>query len=242
MKIPTLLLLLFAAPGWSAAESTFESRRAALVAEVGQEVRETAYYTGIGRLDSAVMAAIAAVPRHEFVPAQLREHAYENTALPIGADQTISQPFIVALMTHLARLDEDSIVLEVGTGSGYQAAVLASIVRHVYTIEIVESLGRRAEATLDRLGYGNVTVRIGDGYAGWPEAGPFDAIVVTAAPDEVPEPLLAQLRPGGRLVVPVGGQHEAQSLEVIEKREDGGVETTEVLPVMFVPLTRGGPR
>jgi protein-L-isoaspartate(D-aspartate) O-methyltransferase len=168
----------------------------------------------------------------------LRAAAYANRPLPIGEDQTISQPYIVALMTDLADVGPDSIVLEVGTGSGYQAAVLAEIVAHVYTIEIIDALGRRAAQTLERLGYDNVTVRIGDGYLGWPEVGPFDAIVVTAAPDAVPPPLIEQLRVGGKLVVPVGPAGRRQSLQILEKEPGGSVTVTNVLPVAFVPLTR----
>jgi len=184
------------------------------------------------------MTAMAAVARHEFVPIQLQDRAYENRPLPIGEAQTISQPYIVALMTDLAAVDSDSIVLEVGTGSGYQAAVLAEIVDHVYTIEIVEPLGRRAAATLERLGYDNVTVRIGDGYQGWPDLAPFDAVIVTAAPEEVPAPLIDQLKTGGRLVVPVGPRNRVQSLQVLEKGPAGEISTTDVLSVSFVPFTR----
>ena len=185
------------------------------------------------------MQAVAAVPRHEFVPPSLRMFAYLNNPLPIGEGQTISQPYIVALMTHLLGVDEDMTVLEIGTGSGYQAAVLSRLVRHVYTIEIIESLGKRAEATLARLGYDNVTVRIGDGYIGWEEHAPFDAIIVTAAPEQVPQPLIDQLRTGARMVVPVGPQHGYQSLQVLEKQASGEIRTTDILPVGFVPFVKG---
>jgi protein-L-isoaspartate(D-aspartate) O-methyltransferase len=215
-----------------------DERRTALIDEIERVVRETSSYTGRDSLDPKVLRAIGAVPRHEFVPRELAAHAYENRPLPIGEGQTISQPYIVALMTDLAEVDADDVVLEVGTGSGYQAAVLAHLVEHVYTIEIVESLGRNAERMLARLGYDNVSVRIGDGYAGWPEAAPFDAIIVTAAPDAVPQPLIDQLRSGGRLVVPVGPQDDVQSLQVIEKGVNGTLTTTNVLPVQFVPFTR----
>jgi protein-L-isoaspartate(D-aspartate) O-methyltransferase len=207
---------------------------------VEQQVRETSDYTGKDRLDPAVLAAIRAVPRHEFVPPAYREYAYADRPLPIGEGQTISQPYIVALMTDLAAAGPDSTVLEVGTGSGYQAAVLAEIVDHVYTIEIVAPLGEQAAETLERLGYDNVSVRIGDGYRGWPEAAPFDAIVVTAAPETVPPPLIEQLKTGGRLVIPVGPEGGAQSLEVLEKNADGSVASRHVLPVRFVPFTRDG--
>jgi protein-L-isoaspartate(D-aspartate) O-methyltransferase len=220
------------------AEPDWNAQRASLVAEIERDVRATAAETGRPALSKNTMRAIGAVPRHEFVPEDVRDHAYDNRPLPIGEGQTISQPYIVALMTDLADVDDTSVVLEVGTGSGYQAAVLAEIARHVYTIEIVEPLGRTAERTLERLGYDNVTVRIGDGYAGWPEVAPFDAIVVTAAPESVPAPLVEQLKIGGRLVVPVGGQNEDQSLQVIEKDTEGTLRTTDVLSVMFVPFTR----
>jgi protein-L-isoaspartate(D-aspartate) O-methyltransferase len=220
------------------AQQGFDEQRAQLVAEIERNVRDTSAYLGKDRLDAEVMAAIGRVARHEFVPSHLRAAAYLNRPLPIGDGQTISQPYIVALMTDLAAVDGDSIVLEIGTGSGYQAAVLAEIARHVYTIEIIQFLGLRARRTLGRLGYENVTVRIGDGYRGWPEVAPFDAIVVTAAPEEIPAPLIEQLKPGGRLVVPVGPRGAGQSLQVLEKDETGQVRITDVLPVLFVPFTR----
>jgi protein-L-isoaspartate(D-aspartate) O-methyltransferase len=232
------VLPLFLAAVSACAQLSYEAQRNALANEIAREVRETRNYTGISRLDAAVMDAVRTVPRHEFVPAQLREFAYANRPLPIGDGQTISQPYIVALMTDLAEVGPGSTVLEVGTGSGYQAAVLAEIVSHVYTIEIIGALGRRAAGTLERLGYDNVTVRIGDGYRGWPEQAPFDAIVVTAAPTAVPPPLIEQLKIGGKLVVPVGPEGRGQSLQVLEKQSDGEITTTEVLPVRFVPFTR----
>ena len=220
------------------AQSSFEAQRAELIEEIGRDIRETGSYTGRVRIDDSVRKAIATVARHEFVPSQLRDMAYQNRPLPIGEGQTISQPYIVALMTELAAVDRNSIVLEVGTGSGYQAAVLAEIVDHVYTIEIVEPLGRRAAETLERLGYENVTVRIGDGYRGWPELAPFDAIIVTAAPEQIPPPLIEQLQIGGKLVIPVGVEGRTQSLQVLEKGPGGKITTTNVLPVDFVPFTR----
>lgn len=188
--------------------------------------------------DPAVLDAMRRVPRHELVPSALRFQAYADHPLPIGNQQTISQPYIVALMTQLAELSPDDVVLEVGTGSGYQAAVLAEIVREVYTIEIISELAETARERLDRLGYDNVEVRAGDGYLGWEEHAPFDAIIVTAAAPEIPPPLLEQLAPGGVMVIPVGPRSEIQSLRRIRKAEDGTTTEEEVIPVVFVPLTR----
>jgi protein-L-isoaspartate(D-aspartate) O-methyltransferase len=216
--------------------------REQMVAEIAATAREIAPTTGRFALDARVMEAMGRVPRHLFVPPVLRKYAYENRPLPIGAGQTISQPFIVALMTDLARVRPDSKVLEVGTGSGYQAAVLAELCKSVYTIEIIASLGNEAAARLRSLGYRNVEVRIGDGYAGWPERAPFDAIVVTAGADHIPAPLVAQLAPRGRMVIPVGPSSVDSELMVVEKQVDGSVRTHPVLPVSFVPLMRGPPR
>jgi protein-L-isoaspartate(D-aspartate) O-methyltransferase len=182
-----------------------------------------------------VLAVMGKVPRHEFVPAALRAQAYEDGPLPIGYGQTISQPFIVAFMTEQLEPQPDDRVLEVGTGSGYQAAVLAELVKEVNTIEIIPELARRAEADLNRLGYTNVHVRAGDGYQGWPEAAPFDAIIVTCAPEAVPPPLIAQLKDGGRMIIPVGARGY-QELVLLRKNGDR-LETRAVLPVRFVPMT-----
>jgi protein-L-isoaspartate(D-aspartate) O-methyltransferase len=190
-----------------------------------------------GIADSATLRAMRAVPRHLFVPQDLRALAYEDRPLPIGNDQTISQPYIVAFMTEQLRLTPRSRVLEVGTGSGYQAAVLAEIAAEVYTIEIVAPLADSATARLARLDYRRVHTRTGDGYLGWPQAAPFDAIIVTAAADSVPPPLVAQLRPGGRMVIPVGETGAVQWLMLIEKAADGRTTTRSLLPVRFVPLT-----
>jgi len=192
---------------------------------------------GIG--DSATLAAMRAVPRHEFVPPDQRRYAYENTPLPIGHDQTISQPVVVALMTQLVRPRAGMRVLEVGTGSGYQAAVLAETGARVWTIEIFRALAEEAKARLARLGYRGVTVRHGDGYAGWPEEAPFDAIVVTAGADSIPPALIEQLAPGGRLVMPVGDPRLDQELVLVEKDAGGRVASRRLLPVRFVPLLRG---
>lgn len=191
-----------------------------------------------GVRDQRVLAAMRKVPRHEFVPESEKRTAYHDTPLPIGESQTISQPYIVALMTELARPGENHRVLEIGTGSGYQAAVLAEIVDHVYSIEIEPTLARRAGEVLQKLGYDNVTLRTGDGYVGWPEHAPFDIILITAAPDHVPEPLLEQLKPGGRMVVPVGPMAATQQLRVLEKDAAGKVTSKVVAPVRFVPLRR----
>ncbi len=181
-----------------------------------------------------VLAAMAAVPRHLFVPEPFRAQAYEDYPLPIGASQTISQPYIVALMTELLELDGGEKVLEIGTGSGYQAAVLSRVAKEVYTIEILEPLGQQAGRLLGELGYRNVRTRVGDGYQGWPEAAPFDAIMVTAAPPEIPKPLLDQLKIGGKMVVPVGSFF--QDLLVLT-RTPTGFEKKNIIPVRFVPMT-----
>jgi protein-L-isoaspartate(D-aspartate) O-methyltransferase len=186
-----------------------------------------------GVTSAGVLAAMRKVPRHRFVPASQADRAYQDAPLPIGHDQTISQPYIVAIMTELAAVGRGARVLEIGTGSGYQAAVLAELGAEVYSIEIVEPLGKQAAETLRRLGYGAVKTRIGDGYRGWREAAPFDAILVTAAPPEIPEPLKQQLRRGGRLVVPVGDL--LQELKVVTRTADGWDERT-VIPVRFVPM------
>jgi protein-L-isoaspartate(D-aspartate) O-methyltransferase len=189
------------------------------------------------RFSDAVMASLNTVKRHELVPVAERRFSYDNRPLPIGYGQTISQPYIVALMTELIDPDADDVVLEVGTGSGYQAAILAELVDHVYSIEIIEALATRARQDLERLGYNNVTTKLGDGYYGWQEHAPFDAIVVTAAASHVPPPLIEQLKPGGRMVIPVGGRFLTQTLLLLEKTEKGEVITRQFGAVRFVPLT-----
>ena len=196
-------------------------------------------YSGSSALSPRVMAAMEKVERHRFVPAALTAFAYFNRPLPIGHGQTISQPFIVALMTDLLKIEESGKVLEIGTGSGYQAAVLAEMASSVYSIEIIEPLGKQAGKRLESLGYRNVETRVGDGYYGWPEAAPFDAIMVTAAASHVPPPLIKQLKPGGRMVIPLGTQFMTQYLMLVEKRMDGSLTTRQILPVAFVPLTGG---
>ena len=193
---------------------------------------------GLRRFDRPVLDALRTVPRHRLVPKSQQRHAYENTALPIGHGATISQPSVVLIMTQVLGARPDDVVLEVGTGSGYQAAVLSRLVRQVYSVEIVSSLAERAARNLAELGYANVTVRHGDGYAGWPEHAPFDRIIVTAGIDHVPPPLLEQLRPGGILVLPLGPSPDTLVLTVVRKSESGRISRYRVTPVSFVPLTR----
>ena len=189
-----------------------------------------------GIKDGRVLAAMEKVSREEFIPPESRSDSYEDGPLPIGYGQTISQPYIVAFMTEQLRLNPADRVLEIGTGSGYQAAVLAGLVADVYSIEIIEPLAKNAEATLQRLGSNNVHVKVGDGYKGWPEEAPFDAIIVTCAPDKVPQALIDQLKEGGRMVIPVG-ERFAQELYLLEKK-NGQVKQSVTLPVRFVPMTR----
>ncbi|HXH01696.1 MAG TPA: protein-L-isoaspartate(D-aspartate) O-methyltransferase [Candidatus Competibacteraceae bacterium] len=236
MRILALLLVLLPLVAGAA---DFAAAREAMLREIAADVRETASHLDKEALDSRVMAALARVPRHEFVPADLQSLAYANRPLPIGHGQTISQPTIVAIMTDLLRLEPQHRVLEVGTGSGYQAAVLAELAAAVYTLEIIRPLGESARARLQRLGYDNVTVRVGDGYYGWEEHAPFDAIVVTAAASHVPPPLIRQLKPGGRMVIPVGSRFTVQELVLVEKDATGELRLRQILPVAFVPLTGG---
>jgi protein-L-isoaspartate(D-aspartate) O-methyltransferase len=195
------------------------------------------HIAGEGITDPATLEAMRRVPRHEFVPQEQRRPAYRNQPLAIGHGQTISQPYIVAYMTEALDLQASDRVLEIGAGSGYQAAVLAEIVDQVYTVEIIEPLATSARERLRRLGYDNVTVRQGDGYYGWPEHAPFDAIIVTAAAGHIPRPLLEQLKPGGRLVIPIGPVYAVQSLVLARRDDDGEVRTQQLLPVRFVPMT-----
>ena len=186
-----------------------------------------------------VLRVMRETPRHLFMPERVRSQAYEDHPVPIGYGQTISQPYIVALMTELLEPRRDARVLEIGTGSGYQAAVLAPLVAHVYSLEIVRELAESASALLNKLGYRNVTVRWGDGYQGWPEQAPFDRIIVTAAPPELPQALLDQLKPSGKLVAPVGSSIFGQDLVVVEKTREGKIRRRSVIPVMFVPMVKG---
>jgi protein-L-isoaspartate(D-aspartate) O-methyltransferase len=194
--------------------------------------------SGRGIKDPATLAAMRKVERHLFVPQQEMQNAYEDRPVPIGYGQTISQPYIVGYMTEILKLAKDDRVLEIGTGSGYQAAILAEIVSEVYTIEIIDELGRQAVKRLADLKYSNVRVRTGDGYFGWEEHAPFDAIVVTAAAEYVPPPLLDQLKVGGRMIIPVGSPFLVQQLMLVEKLENGKTRTTSVMPVRFVPFKR----
>lgn len=228
-----LMLVLTASP--AAAERAKERELMVLSIE---NLAATAGPASSRRIDPKVLRVMRQVPRHLLVPEEVRAHAYQNTALPIGFEQTISQPYIVALMTDLLDVKPDHAVLEVGTGSGYQAAVLSPLVRQVYTIEIVEPLAQQASRRLAELGYANVTVRAGDGYAGWPEHAPFDRIIVTAGADHLPRPLIDQLRPGGRMVIPVGTSRNSLELTVVDKDRKGRIRKRQVLPVAFVPLTR----
>jgi protein-L-isoaspartate(D-aspartate) O-methyltransferase len=233
-------LLIVLAAGAAAAPGDGEYRvpRERMARVIEGEAARTRRVTGRAGFDERVMAAIRKVPRHEFVPAGEKRRAYENRPLPIGHGQTISQPYIVALMTDLLDPEPGDVVLELGTGSAYQAAILAELVKEVYTIEIVEPLGRAAKTRLERLGFQNVTTRLGDGYHGWPEHAPFDGIVVTAAANHIPPPLVRQLKRGGRMVIPVGGPFLIQQLTLVEKDAKGDVTTRQLLPVRFVPLTR----
>ena len=208
-----------------------------MLEEVDRDAQYASSTLGRSHIDRRVIDAMRRVPRHEFVPAHLRGEAYANIPLPIGKGQTISQPFIVALMTDLLEPKKDDIVLEIGTGSGYQAAVLAELVKKVCTVEIIRELGDSARQRLSRLGYRNVEVRVADGYFGWEDRAPFDSIIVTAAAGHVPPPLVRQLKPGGKIVIPVGGVYQVQMLMVVTKDASGKLKTRQVLPVRFVPLT-----
>jgi protein-L-isoaspartate(D-aspartate) O-methyltransferase len=216
-------------------ENQFDLMRRQMILEV---VAETVFLTqrlGRAALDARVIDVMAKIPREEFVPVELRPYAYLNRPLPVGCGKTISQPFIIALMTDLLEPQAGDVVLEVGTGVGYQAAILAELVQQVYSVEIIDELTQHAKRRLMRLGYRNIEVRTGNGYYGWPEHAPFDKIIVTAAPDLIPPPLLAQLKPGGRMVIPAGIPDE-QQLMLVEKAENGTLATSNILPVRFSEL------
>ncbi|MGD8567065.1 MAG: protein-L-isoaspartate(D-aspartate) O-methyltransferase [Gammaproteobacteria bacterium] len=211
-----------------------------MIREIINEVRFTRHYIGKDKLNERVMAAMESVPRHEFVPSNQQLLAYINGPLSIGHGQTISQPYIVALMTDMLDVDKDSVVLEVGTGSGYQAAILATIVKQVYTMEVIPELMESAQQKFERLGYHNIECRLGDGHEGWPEHAPYDGIMVTAAADEIPLQLVEQLKPGANLIVPVGPVYGPQQLIQLRKDETGNVTSHDILAVAFVPLVRVG--
>ncbi len=220
--------------------SAFAEERQSLLATIAAETSETANWTGREQLSPRVMAAMAKVPRHLFVPRAEVVYAYANRPLSIGYGQTISQPYIVAVMSELLDLDPGDKVLEIGTGCGYQTAVLAELAACVFSVEVVEALAAQAASRLRGLGYDNVSLRHGDGYAGWPEAAPFDAIIVTAAPEEIPEALIQQLKPQGRLVIPTGLARDTQMLLRCVKEDDGSLTREEKLPVAFVPMVPRG--
>lgn len=230
-------VLIFSAQAPAQAEDNNVQARQAMLADIVADVLYTSAYINKEAFDHNIMAVMGRVPRHEFVPMNQREFAYENRPLPIGYGQTISQPYIVALMTDLLAPQQEDKVLEIGTGSGYQAAVLSQLVGEVFSIEIIEPLGNQAAQRLKRLENANVTVRIADGYYGWAEHGPYDSIVVTAAASHIPPPLIQQLKPGGRMVIPVGSRFMVQQLVLVNKDVSGKVTTQQILPVRFVPLT-----
>ncbi len=235
-------VLLVACTTYAGAGAPFDAaaERQRMVTDIAVMASASARETKRARFSQRVMDAMSRVERHRFVPRPLQSMAYRNAPLPIGDGQTISQPYIVALTTDLIDPKPEHVVLEIGTGSGYQAAVLAELVKQVYSIEIIDSLGIQAAAKLNELGYGNVKVRIGDGYLGWRENAPFDSIVVTAAAPFIPEPLVAQLKPGGKMVIPVAVSRGGQELLLLEKRPDGSILETVVLPVRFVRMTGKG--
>jgi protein-L-isoaspartate(D-aspartate) O-methyltransferase len=234
--IPLLFILAFPA---AHARDEYELLRQRMVQEIAAMTTDTGFETGRTTLDERVLAAMGKVERHKFVPPGEVVNAYQNRPLPIGHGQTISQPYIVALMTDLMRVERNHTVLEIGTGSGYQAAILAELAKAVYTIEIIEPLGKQAQERLQNLGYRNVQTTVGDGYYGWAQYAPFDSIIVTALASHIPPPLVKQLKPGGRMVIPVGTQFLTQYLMLVEKNPDGTVSSKMLLPVRFVPLTGG---
>jgi len=215
-----------------------EKARRRLLDEIEADARNTENWTGRAAFSSRVMTAMAKVERHLFVPAEEADYAYINRPRSIGHGQTISQPYIVALMTDLLDLDKNDRVLEIGSGSGYQAAVLAEVAGYVYSVEAVEALAASARRRLKDLGYANIEIRHGDGYQGWEEKAPFDAVIVTAAPENIPQALIGQLKVGGRMVIPVGRVHDTQTLCRGVKKEDGTLAITRMLPVAFVPMVR----
>ncbi len=231
------IILLLGAFVYADIDKSNEKAHKQMVETIQKEVKHTHSYLGSKKLDQKVIDAMGIVKRDMFVPLSQRKFAYENRPLPIGHGQTISQPYMVAVMTDLLKPKDTDIVLEIGTGSGYQAAILAKIVKKVYTIEIIEPLALGAKKRLEKLGYKNIDVRIGDGYYGLGSIAPFDAIIVTAAAGHIPPPLLKQLKPGGRMVIPVGSQFFVQQLVFVKKDNNGKISIRQILPVAFVPLT-----
>jgi protein-L-isoaspartate(D-aspartate) O-methyltransferase len=232
----TQSILLF---NGAALADDYAQQRQQMIADIEGYVETTVKAINKKSIDPAIMRVMATIPRHEFVPPGMRSRAYDNEPLPIGYGQTISQPYIVALMTQLLQPQPEHRVLEIGTGSGYQAAVLSPLVKQVYSIEIVEELGKSSKQLLARLGYDNVETRISDGYDGWPEQAPFDSIIVTAAISHIPPPLVQQLKKGGSMLIPVGTRFQTQYLTLVEKDLQGAITSRQVLPVYFVPFTGG---
>jgi protein-L-isoaspartate(D-aspartate) O-methyltransferase len=239
--IVALLLLFQSVPAVAQDGFDYEAARTKMLRVIQLEAYVTSEITGVLEIDDRVLAAMGKVPRHEFVAEPLARYAYEDTPLPIDFEQNLTQPFIAALMTHLLEVQPGDTVFETGTDSGYQAAVLAELGAHVYSVEVIEPLAQAAAERLKRLNYGDVSVKAGDGYFGWAEHGPYDAILVKEAVDHLPPPLLGQLKPGARMVVPIGSADGAQELTVIEKDEQGNVRRRSILPVTFSPL-QGGDR
>ena len=237
----TLLILVVSIclqPESGKASDDFRESRKQMIRLIEADVRQTSEYLKQSTLDERVLDAMARVPRHEFVPEHLKNLAYQNRPLPIGHGQTISQPYIVAIMTDLLDIQPGHRILEIGTGSGYQAAVLAELDAKVWSIEIIQALGKEAHTRLQGLGYDMIELRVGDGYYGWPEQTAFDAIIVTAAASHIPPPLLRQLKPGGKMIIPVGSRFSTQELILVTRSADDQFITRQILPVRFVPFTR----
>ena len=235
LLIGVLLFISANDPSYSAEDKYRLERRHMVTTQI-----DSRHVSGgrVGVKNEAVLEAMLHVPRHRFIPRKLWSRAYMDSPLPIGYDQTISQPYVVAYMTEQLKPKKDYKALEIGTGSGYQAAVLSKLVRHVYTIEIIEELGKRAKKRLNDMKYQNITVKVGDGYFGWKENAPYDIIIVTAAPDHIPPPLVQQLKHEGVMCIPVGGRFQVQNLTLVRKDKDGSVKTKRIMPVRFVPFTR----
>lgn len=235
-RLFSVSIILLTSTSSAFAFDDYWQQRQQLIAHIKDDIQKHVDYLGKDHLDSAVITAIAKVPRHEFVPEKYRHQSYKNRALPIGYGQTISQPSTVAIMTDLLQLKKTDRVLEIGTGSGYQAAILAELVAEVYSIEIVEGLAKQARLDLDRLGYQHIHTRHGDGYYGWQSQQPFDAIIVTATASHIPSALIKQLKTGGRMILPVGGRFMLQHLVLVTKHAEDNIITQQILPVKFVPL------